>query len=140
MIKFISLLVFITLISSAYACSMFTKTQDDYTLVGNNEDWKDTKTVVWFVPAEEGKYGAAYLGFKIFFPQGGMNDQGLCFDGFATNSKPVENSLDKPVYEGWLNTLVMETCSTIDEVIAVFDQYNLQLLDTAMLNFTWTGK
>jgi len=130
------LLILISVMAyNVFACSMFTKTQNGQTLVGNNEDWKDPQTIVWFVPAEEDRYGAAYVGFKNFFPQGGMNDQGLCFDGFATKQKPITASLDKPVYDGWLNTLVMETCSTIDEVIAVFDKYNLQSLETAMLMF-----
>jgi len=133
--KLIVCIVFVSLIYNMFACSMFTKTDNGYTLVGNNEDWKDPETIVWFAPAHEGKYGAVYVGFKNFFPQGGMNDQGLCFDGFATDSKPIEESLDKPVYDGWLNTLIMENCATIDEVIEIFEKYNLQSLETAMLMF-----
>jgi len=133
--KIIVSLLFIGLIYNAFACSMFTKTENGKTLVGNNEDWKDPATISWFAPASEGKFGVCYLGYKNFFPQGGMNDQGLCFDGFATAPKPVTESLDKPVYGSLLITLVMETCSTIDEVIEVFDTYNLQHLESAMLMF-----
>jgi tetratricopeptide (TPR) repeat protein len=114
---------------------MFTKTIGGKTLVGNNEDWKDTEPVVWFQPGEDGRYDCMYVGFGDLFPQGGMNEAGLCFDGFATAPNPIKKSLKKPVYEGWLNTLVMKTCSRIDELIAVFDKYNLQSFEMAMLMF-----
>jgi len=120
---------------NAFACSMFTKTVDGKTLVGNNEDWKDPNTVIWIQPGEGEKYDCMYVGFDDYFPQGGMNEAGLCFDGFATKSKPITKAAGKPGFQGIMNKHVMETCSTIDEVIAEFDKYNLQTLDNAMLMF-----
>jgi len=76
-----------------------------------------------------------YVGFDEYFPQGGMNETGLCFDGFATKSKLITKAAGKPGFQGILNKHVMETCSTIDEVITEFDKYNLQILDNAMLMF-----
>ncbi|MDP8268342.1 MAG: hypothetical protein P9L97_06385, partial [Candidatus Tenebribacter davisii] len=120
---------------NAFACSMFTKTVDGKTLVGNNEDWKDPNTVIWFQPGEGEKFDCMYVGFDDYFPQGGMNETGLCFDGFATKSKPITKAAGKPGFQGIMNKHIMETCSTIDEVIAEFDKYNLQFLDGAMLMF-----
>jgi len=120
---------------NAFACSMFTKTVDGKTLVGNNEDWKDPNPVIWIQPGEDEKFDCMYVGFDDYFPQGGMNEVGLCFDGFATKSKPITKAAGKPGFQGILNTHIMETCSTIDEVIAEFDKYNLQFLDGAMLMF-----
>ena len=133
--KTIIFVIFVIISASAFTCSMFTKTIGGKTLVGNNEDWKDPEPVVWFQPGEDSRYDCMYVGFDDFFPQGGINEAGLCFDGFATAPNPIKKSLKKPVYEGWLNTLVMETCSRIDEVIAVFDKYNLQSFEMAMLMF-----
>ena len=68
------------------ACTVFAVSHDGTVFFGNNEDWKDPYTRVWFLPAENGKYGRLYLGFERFgvtIPQGGMNDQGLAFDILA---------------------------------------------------------
>ena len=130
------IIMFLLLSINAFTCSMFTKTIDGKTLVGNNEDWKDPNTVIWTQPGEGEKYDCMYLGFDDYFPQGGMNEAGLCFDGFATKVKPVTESLKKPEFEGRLIIHIMESCSTIDEVIAEFEKYNLKsLLESAMLMF-----
>jgi hypothetical protein len=71
---FVSIIAFALLLgSSGYACTGFCISQDDLALVGNNEDWKNPNTKVWYVPAEDGKYGRVYFGFDNFYPQGGMN-------------------------------------------------------------------
>ena len=53
-------------------------------LVGNNEDYSNPRTKIRFVPATPGSYGRIYVGFDDMWPQGGMNERGLWFDGFAT--------------------------------------------------------
>ena len=129
----IVMLLFLSI--NAFTCSMFTKTVDGKTLVANNEDWKNTDPVVWIQPGEGEKYDCMFVGFGDVFPQGGMNEAGLCFDGFATESKPVTESLNKPVFEGNMILHIMETCGTVDEVIIEFNKYNLQYLEPAMLMF-----
>ncbi len=121
--------------ASLYACTGFCISKGDLVLVGNNEDWKDPDTKVWYVPAEKGKYGRVYFGFGNFFPQGGMNEKGLAFDGFATDPNKVKNSLDKPVFTGNLSDKVMSECATVDEVLEMFGKYNLAFLERAMLFF-----
>jgi len=118
--------------SSGYACTGFCVSQGDLVLVGNNEDWKNPLTKVWYVPAENGTYGRVYFGFDNFYPQGGMNEKGLFFDGFATESHKVKNSLRKPTYGGNLMDKFMSECATVDEALKLFDMYNLEFLERAM--------
>ena len=118
--------------SSVFACTGFCVSQGDLVLVGNNEDWKNPFTKVWNEPAGDGKYGRVYFGFDNFYPQGGMNEKGLVFDGFATGPHKVKDSLNKPTYGGNLMDKVMSECATVDEALKLFDKYNLEFLERAM--------
>lgn len=118
--------------TSAYACTGFCVTQGDVVFVGNNEDWKNPSTKVWYEPGEKGTYGRVYFGFDNFYPQGGMNEKGLVFDGFATAPHKVTKSLNKPVYGGNLMDKVMSECATVEEALKIFDPYNLEFLERAM--------
>ncbi|MFA9452999.1 MAG: hypothetical protein ACERK6_03715 [Candidatus Aminicenantaceae bacterium] len=70
-------------VSTAQPCTFFMSTLKGITYFGNNEDFSDEKTNIWFIPAQEGKFGYMYFSYDNGWPQGGMNDQGLCFDGDA---------------------------------------------------------
>ena len=118
--------------ASLYACTGFCISEGDLVLVGNNEDWMNPNTKVWYVPAEEGKYGRVYFGFDNFYPQGGMNEKGLVFDGFATGPNKVKNSLDKPAFPGNLMDKVMSECATVEEALEIFGKYNLAFMERAM--------
>ncbi len=67
------------------SCTVFYAADENVALAGNNEDWNNPLTKIWFLPPEEAKYGRVYVGFDDFSPQGGMNDQGLFFDGLAVS-------------------------------------------------------
>ena len=45
-------------------CTIFYAADDHVALAGNNEDWSNPYTYVWFVPAEPGRYGRVYFGFE----------------------------------------------------------------------------
>lgn len=117
------------------ACTAFYYAKDGKVIIGNNEDWKDPFTFIWFVPANEKEYGRVYFGFKEGGFQGAINDQGLWYDGFALKYKPSESSVEKKVYNGNLIEKVLKECSTVDEVINEFNQYNLQFLSSSMFMF-----
>lgn len=121
--------------SPLLACTAFFASQGDKVLVGNNEDYINPITKIWFEPAEDKKYGRVYFGFDNLWPQGGMNDQGLFFDAFATQPKKIKISIDKPKYQGNLIEKVMAECATVEEVINIFDRYNLQFMEKFMLMF-----
>lgn len=109
-----------------FPCIMFKAVQKGKTLVGNNEDWENPNTKIWFEPPSKGKFGRIYFGFDDMYPQGGMNDRGLVFDGFATSPFEVKNSRHKKKFKGALIEKVMEECTTVSEVLEVYSQYNLE--------------
>jgi hypothetical protein len=133
--RFLTLgIILLALLPGSYlcACTGFSISKGDLVMVGNNEDWKNPNTKVWYVPAEEGKYGRVYFGFDNFYPQGGMNEKGLVFDGFATAPNKVKKSLDKPAFSGNLMDKVMSECATVNETLEIFSKYNLAFLERAM--------
>jgi hypothetical protein len=128
--------IFILLQTNLFGCTGFCISRDGLVFFGNNEDWKNPNTKMWYVPGENNKYGKVYFGFDDFNPQGGMNDQGLCFDGFATEPKKVTKSLRKPEFmEGNFLDYIMSKCATVEEAIKVFNQYNLNFMERAMFFF-----
>ena len=123
--------------SSVAACTVFVAFEGKLALAGNNEDWGDPNTQMWFVPATKDNYGIVYFGFgrgeypkggissrklkipeggitKINpadlygLPQGGMNEKGLFFDGASTEVVKVPSVPGKKVYEGRLEDLILE--------------------------------
>ena len=70
-------------------------------------------------------------------PQVGMNDQGLFYDCFATPRLIPIDSRDKPYYYDSsdhyrysLESYCLSVCSTINEVLDVYDSYNLEHMGT----------
>ena len=136
-----SLLIVILLVPQAQACTAFVVYRNGMALAGNNEDFWVTDTKIWYVPSDgskrgmAGKLGRVYFGFNNFYPQGGMNEAGLFFDGFATAENKIKNSKGKSRFEGNIVDHVMANCSTLDEVVEVFEKYDLSFLANAMLMF-----
>ena len=117
----------------SYACTGFMMTDGDLVLVGNNEDYKIPYTRVWFVPAEKEKYGRIYFGYDNWTPQGGMNDQGLFFDYFATRKQESGLSKDKPKFPGPMIDTMMAKYASVEEVLEMFSQYNLEWMSKAQM-------
>jgi hypothetical protein len=125
-ITFIMLLIGLFRFSPIFGCTVFSASDAKTTLAGNNEDYNDNNTFMWFVPGTDGMVGGVYFGYGNFYEQGGMNEQGLFFDGLATATNEITDSLDKPIHRGSLITKVMSECSTVQEVLDLYDQYNLE--------------
>ena len=130
----IALLATVLLATRAPACTAFSTSNGRLTLVGNNEDDNNPFTDLWFVPGEKGRYGRLYVGFDNFDPQGGMNERGLWFDGFA--AAPVE-AVDsaKPVFHGNLMDKAMAECATVGQVVRLFEQYSRSFLKGFVVMF-----
>ena len=131
--KFILFTIFILIFGhhtsqSVLACTAFMMSDGDKVLVGNNEDYTIPYTRVWFVPPENGQFGRVYFGYENWSPQGGMNDQGLFFDFFATKPLEVENSKDKPKFKGPIIDTMTSTCATVEDVIKMFSGMNLEFM------------
>jgi hypothetical protein len=114
--------------SPAMACTGLVVQDGERALVGNNEDWFNPRTKIWFIQPVNGRYGSVFFGFDNFWPQGGMNQKGLFFDGFALKPKTVEGAAGKPRFRGNLIKEMMATCATVEEALALLDRYSLSFM------------
>src|SRR5512143_2617171 len=80
------------------SCTVFYAASGDLALAGNNEDSYGPLTRAWFISASEGRYGRVYFGYDDLLPQGGLNDQGLFFDGLSVPPKAPVASAQKPAF------------------------------------------
>jgi tetratricopeptide (TPR) repeat protein len=120
----LSILIMFLFPLQIFPCLILKIAHGNFVLAGNNEDFNNPLTKIWFEPPEKGKYGITYFGYSVNYPQGGMNDQGLFFDavaGYKTDWKESPKRLD---YPGNLNRKVMEECATVEEAISVYNKYN----------------
>lgn len=131
----LSLLAVVLVVPPVTPCTAFLVAGNDQVLLGNNEDFWDPRTEVWFEPGKDGRYGAVYLGYVGHVVQGGMNTEGLAFDGFATPAMVPTEQGGKPVFEGELLNEALETCATVEEVAELFYAHDLTWLTSAQLLF-----
>jgi len=127
------------------ACTVFNATIDGLTLAGRNMDWYTQENFVAFLPPGEGKFGRVYFGWNSFpsWYQGGMNTQGVMFAYLAAPYLRVTDSLFKPIYMGNYGNLMekcMEECSSVDEVLDVFNQFNLRFLENCQVMVVYYQK
>jgi tetratricopeptide (TPR) repeat protein len=124
-------ILFLSSANPAQGCTIVMVAQGKLVLAGNNEDWKNPKTKIWFIPASNGEHGRVCVGFDDMYAQGGMNDQGLFIDGNAlgpTGWKPIEG---KPTFDGELMDSILAKCGTVEEAIAFCNKYNIADLASA---------
>jgi hypothetical protein len=105
---------------------MFKLTKYGKTMVGNNEDAWRLDSRIWFEAGASGKWGAVYVGHSDNFPQGGMNEAGLVFDGFTVHDNLHAASPGKPQM-GPQETIIrriMQECTTVEEVRRIVNTYD----------------
>jgi uncharacterized protein (TIGR03435 family) len=117
------------------ACTAFCAAGHGQVLVGNNEDWNNPHTKIWFIPAKPDAFGRVYVGFDDLRPQGGMNEHGLWFDGFAAPPISAAGSADLPSFPGNIVDTAMAECRTVEEVVRLFSRYNRDFLAEGILMF-----
>lgn len=141
-ITIIALLILIFLLNqNAFGCTMFKLTMYGRTMVGNNEDYWNPNSRIWFEKGKVGEFGAVYVGFDNFWPQGGMNQAGLVFDGFSMDYLAINDTLGKKSLNANFLHEIMRKCANVDDVKSYFAQYNLKGLETSMFLFIdKTGK
>jgi len=138
-------LIFIVLsillsIQNVSACSMFKITKGGKTMVGNNEDYWNPNTRIWFEQGASSKFGAMYVGFDNLYPQGGMNEAGLVFDGFSMDYLAVSDTIGKKsigteqdLFSFTKN--ILQTCSKVTEVKEFLLKYNLESFHSSLFFF-----
>lgn len=121
--------------STVIACTGFTASQGDMVLFGNNEDWYDPDPYIRVHPSEQDRYGRIYIEFgwppenpRYYVSFTGINDQGLCFDSYMHPTLIPTKSSEKSRFNGDLMEFCIERCSTVQEVVDIFDQYNLEFM------------
>ena len=98
-------------------------TRDSLTLVGSNEDYKNSNSQIFIVPGNNGKYGYALFGYNGS-EQLGVNEKGLFWDGLrAYPYVKTYNSCKKPNIGGNVLHKILEDCATVNEVIKLFEKY-----------------
>jgi len=144
LLTFISLLVTMAFVfsSNSYGCSMVKLTKNGKTVVGNNEDQMNPNTRIWFENGKNGGYGVVYVGFDNLFPQGGMNEAGLVFDGFTQSFRVVTDTIGKLKCSSRdLPKKVMQECATVEEAKSLLNRYNRSFWSASVLRFVdKTGK
>lgn len=118
---------------SVAGCTIFMATRGDRVLVGNNEDWTNPETRMWVVPAGKSRFGVLFFGFDDGFPQGGMNERGLFFDGAALPLKEEAAEAGKPKANASVLHDMMRRCATVQEALVFLARYDLAPLARAQL-------
>jgi hypothetical protein len=119
----------------AFSCTVLYCAKDGVILAGNNEDWNDPLTRLWIYTPKGEKHGWIKFGFESGFPQGGMNDQGVFWDGTAGPylEMPYSES-NKTLYPGALMQKIIEESANAAEATEILqnlycrDQYRAQYL------------
>ena len=123
----LGLFLLLTSINPANGCTVFMVSTDSSVFGATNKDWWNLETRMFVVPAGEHGYGIVYFGYQIpegFQNVGGVNDQGLWYDGASLKSRnDIENYNDKPSIQGELCEKALRECATVDEVIELYKTY-----------------
>ena len=129
------LAVFLLLLQTLFNCTIFYTAAGETPLGCANEDYNDPYTYMTVYPSEDGKLGWIKFSFGGGFPQAGMNEAGVFWDGASAPWLDMPNSVaNKELYDGPLMQKVIEECSNCQEAQEVFseyycsDQFNAQYL------------
>ncbi|HEY43759.1 MAG TPA: DUF3471 domain-containing protein [Anaerolineae bacterium] len=104
-------------------CSVIYASDGKLALGGNNEDYINPLTKVWFIPAEPGSFGGVYFGFDNYSAQGGMNDQGLFFDALQLDETVPISMTGKEQATEDLTSKIMSECGTVACAVEMFERY-----------------
>ena len=111
------------------ACTIVVKTDGESVLVGNNEDFLEPRTKVWFVARTDDAHGRMIWGYdRYLYPyQGGINEHGLFIDINAIGFTGWKNDPEKvDLTEDYID-YILSKCATVDEVIAEFHANDIDL-------------
>jgi hypothetical protein len=128
----------IQIMQPGQGCTVFYAASADLALAGNNEDSFNPLTRIWFIPAAEGRHGRVYFGYDDLLPQGGLNDQGLFFDGLSVPYEALGAAPQKPDFPGGPLAMIDEVMSrsaTVDEALLFYDRYRRLGLESGQLFF-----
>ena len=124
--KFVMIICCAGSFSTAFGCFILFLTDGKSVMVANHEDWYTRDAEVTFIPPSAGKYGMVYFDFASEkTAQGGMNSEGLFFDGTKTPHAPFEDNAKKKDCHCYIWTKILEQCNTVDEAITYVEKYKI---------------
>src|SRR5689334_17487099 len=106
--------------TSVNACTIFVLTDGSRTFFFNNEDFSNPNTRIWFLPATNGVYGCAYVGFDDGWAQGGANTEGLAYDWVAGFNDKWKALHGMKRVRGNSSQRMLETCSNVGQAIEFY--------------------
>jgi hypothetical protein len=128
--KSFCLLLLLALQCNVFACFILFLTNGKEVWVGNHEDWYARDAEITFVPAARGKYGMVYFDFKSEgTAQGGMNTEGLFFDGTRTPYAPFPDNEQKKDCRCYIWTKILAECATVDSAISYIKTFQIPELE-----------
>lgn len=137
-IKLLSLF-FLFSFRQTFPCTVYKISKNGKTFVGNNEDFWDANTRIWFEKGKAGEYGSMFVGMDNLIVQGGMNEKGLVFDGFSVPQRQIKKKAGKREFYPRLFKDVMKKCGNIAEVHTLLNKYDLSPLNGGMLLYVEKG-
>jgi penicillin V acylase-like amidase (Ntn superfamily) len=123
-------------LTAAFGCFIMFLTDGKNIFVVNHEDWYARDAEVTFIPASGNKYGMVYFDFASEkLAQGGMNTEGLFFDGTKTPNAPYPGNDNKTGCNCYIWTKILEECKTVDEAIACVEKYKIPEIEDVHVLF-----
>ena len=113
--------------STAAACTIFSASNDEITLVGNNEDWEHNNFSIVFYKDDSLGYGhVAFVATENYLDiRAGMNTQGVFIDSASVRPSNVTIDPDKSFIHYNFFNRVLRTCSSVNETIDLFQHFNI---------------
>ena len=113
------------------SCFILVITDGDRVVVGNHEDWFAKDAAVKVIPATETTYGSVIFTFASEgWAQGGMNSEGLFFDGALTPLMELSDD-DKPVHDEYIWQHILNSSATVGEALDLLTNFHLPDLEEA---------
>ncbi len=134
--KIVALIAAISIIQVAYGCFIMFLTDGKNVMIANHEDWYARDAEITFVPRSGAKMGLLYFDFiSEGTPQGGMNEEGLFFDGTRTPNAPYADNSKKPSCNCNIWKKILEECSTVDQAIGYIEKYKIPEIEDVHVMF-----
>lgn len=108
-------------------CTVFYGFDGQTVLAGNNEDFNNPFTYMWFIPASPGRFGRVYFGYDDLLPQGGLNDQGVFFDALALPYKEMPLTSQRPYFPGgdlFFLDEILSHSAKVQDVLNITNQWD----------------
>ena len=140
-IKVFLLIIAFVIPAQTWSCTIFcAKDEHGHVWVGNNEDFDffDFNTHITISSGSDSTQSFFYFHYNNPFPQGGVNESGLFYDGNAVETSEIKDADKKEPFPGEIHEIlihILGRCKSVPEVIELFDKYKVPWMQNAQLHF-----